>query len=360
MWVCAYCETQNEDSSLYCRCCGKQKKSVEPKKRKISLKVRSRSANQSGENTGGDRRSNAVKVLAILVAVLILILFICYSTIHIWSPATCTEPETCTICGKTRSPAAGHKWIPATCSDPETCSVCGTTRGAKLNHDWAPASCTQPQICRNCGKTQGKALGHKWKAATCTQPETCSVCGASRGAALGHKWNAATCTQPETCSVCGASRGSALGHSWKDATYDAPKTCTRCGLTTGTVKGYLGSLKGTWSEEYYYYNHQIGMHSIVLDEAVYDCIKLTMCFKMYDISGDPYGDWYLYAKNLNGQWSHIASFSLTKDDVNKELRFTFEFSPSQSFTELNIHKKTDEYFFFTYYLYFEDAQHYVK
>ena len=31
---------------------------------------------------------------------------------------------------------SAHDWVPATCEEPETCSVCGETRGNPLGHQW--------------------------------------------------------------------------------------------------------------------------------------------------------------------------------------------------------------------------------
>lgn len=85
--------------------------------------------------------------------------------------------------------------------------------GCCVSHDWAEATCTQPETCSKCGKEQGAALGHAWEAATCAQPKTCKACGEEKGEALGHdviEWTVtteATCTEPGeeigTCSRCG-------------------------------------------------------------------------------------------------------------------------------------------------------------
>ena len=53
-----------------------------------------------------------------------------------------------------------HVVTPATCTEPETCS-CGFTKGEALGHDYADATCTAPKTCKNgCGSTEGEALGH--------------------------------------------------------------------------------------------------------------------------------------------------------------------------------------------------------
>ena len=49
--------------------------------------------------------------------------------------------------------------------------------GCGHEHKWTEATCTEPKTCTECGKTEGEPLGHKWKEATCTEAKTCSVCG---------------------------------------------------------------------------------------------------------------------------------------------------------------------------------------
>lgn len=126
-----------------------------------------------------------------------------------------------------------HDYAPATCTNPETCAKCGKTKGTALGHTWVEATCTDPKTCKTCGETEGEALGHEWVEATCTEPKTCSVCGATEGEALGHEWVEATCTEPKTCSICGATEGEPAEHEWTEATLTEPKTCTVCGLTEG-------------------------------------------------------------------------------------------------------------------------------
>ena len=101
------------------------------------------------------------------------------------------------------------------------------------NHRYGEPSCTEPQICARCRKTRGEALGHDYTPATCTEPETCERCGQTRGEALGHAYLPATCTAPETCERCGQTRGEALGHLFTEATYQSAATCLRCGVEDG-------------------------------------------------------------------------------------------------------------------------------
>ncbi|MGX8692469.1 MAG: hypothetical protein ACSW8E_01760 [Clostridia bacterium] len=122
-----------------------------------------------------------------------------------------------------------HQWEDATCTEPETCSICGETRGEALGHRWKRGGCTEPETCARCGETRGEAPGHDWLPATCTEPETCAVCGETRGEALGHDWQDPTCTEPETCARCGEIRGEALGHDASPADYWTASVCSRCG-----------------------------------------------------------------------------------------------------------------------------------
>lgn len=120
----------------------------------------------------------------------------------------------------------GHTWTPATCTTPKTCSVCGVTEGEALGHAWglpvidkSPTCTTAGRCtyrCTICNTTKFEvipATGHNWKAATCTTPKTCSKCGATEGSALGHTKVSYPTVQPtyttvgyrggSYCSVCG-------------------------------------------------------------------------------------------------------------------------------------------------------------
>lgn len=59
--------------------------------------------------------------------------------------------------------------------------------GCCISHKWADATCTEPKTCSECGKTSGEALGHCFTEATCTEASTCEVCGATTGSPLGHE-----------------------------------------------------------------------------------------------------------------------------------------------------------------------------
>ena len=235
---------------------------------------------------------------------------------HEWQDATCTEPQTCLVCGETRGRATGHSWTEATCTEPQTCLVCGETRGGATGHFWANATCTEPQTCLVCGETSGEALGHNMAAPTCTKPATCKRgCGHTEGEALGHTevidpavestctesgltegkhcsvceevlvtqkvvpatghdWKNATCTMPKTCSVCSETEGNELGHDMAVATCTVASTCKRgCGYTVGEPLGHdmavaTCTLPSTCKRNCGYTEGEALGHTEVIDPAV--------------------------------------------------------------------------------------------
>lgn len=74
-----------------------------------------------------------------------------------------------------------HEWASATCTEPETCEICGRTQGEPLGHDWSEATCTDSEICSRCGEIQGKALGHSVSNWVVDTDATCSSTGARHG-----------------------------------------------------------------------------------------------------------------------------------------------------------------------------------
>lgn len=114
------------------------------------------------EHRGIGKGKLAVIILAICLIVFCTLnyvttgrLFPCF---HNWKEATCTEPETCTICGKTMGEPLGHDWDRATCTQPKTCKRCGETMGSAVGHEWIPETETTPKICSRCGEMVPKAL----------------------------------------------------------------------------------------------------------------------------------------------------------------------------------------------------------
>ena len=165
---------------------------------------------------------------------------------------------TCGTCGETKTEAVdpnGHSWKDATCTAPETCSVCGATQGEALGHSWNDGEITTAPGCVNEG----------------VKTYTCGTCGETKTEAVapnGHDWNDATCIDPETCSVCGATQGEALGHAWDDGVVTKDPTTTETGIKTYTC-GSCGETKEEILPVIAVGTLEIGSVTLSLDDLVY-------------------------------------------------------------------------------------------
>lgn len=222
-------------------------------------------------------------------------------------------------------------------------------------HIWKPATCTVPETCAVCGRTRSAALGHKWTEATCTEPETCRRCGEERSPALGHDWKAATCTEPETCRRCGETQGAARGHTWRAATYESPKTCSVCGVQSGKPKGFVGVLKGDWGDTSLTLHEQT-LWPYELDTPINNCFRMKIDLQLTDVSGTPYGKWYVYVRDLSGQWRHIAKFNVDQNVGTNVTTYDIEFDEPTSFSAIALVVKNNYAFNMKYAVSFYDAQ----
>lgn len=173
---------------------------------------------------------------------------------HTWIDATCTEPKTCSVCGKTEGEPLGHLWLApdvAWCQVQAICGRCGATEGENVvEHSWVEATDDKPKTCAVCKITECYYMGHdividEAKAPTCTEPgltegKHCSRCNEERveqeiipaGHEYHARWIEPTCTEPgyveDFCLNCSysvrdpAEQTPALGHNYING------ACTRC------------------------------------------------------------------------------------------------------------------------------------
>lgn len=186
-------------------------------------------------------------------------------------------------------------------------------------HSWAAATCTAPQTCTICGETTGEKANHNWKAETCTAPKTCKTCGATTGNALGHEWKNATCTEPKTCRTCGETYGTAAGHKWKEATYDAPKTCTVCKKTEGTKKDKpVETQPATEKETLSYFNEKVKIKNCnvwakVIERELKECKQMTVTMSVEMNYGAKCKDWQIWVRS-GGSFVVAADICLPNGD----------------------------------------------
>ena len=84
-------------------------------------------------------------------------------------------------------------------------AACGTENSGKLfcHHDYASATCTLPETCSRCGKTRGEALGHLWNTvSSCSEPRVCRFCGEIDSTKRSHHWMCYKYSEEIKCLYC--------------------------------------------------------------------------------------------------------------------------------------------------------------
>ena len=237
------------------------------------------------------------------------------------TPATCTEPQLCTVCGAVLQRPLGHNYesavTPPTCLTmgytTYSCADCGDSYRADyvdaLGHNFeveiTPPTCIEEgyttYTCARCGESfvtdRVEATGHRWDDGTilvkpsCTGEGLlefcCTACDKTRSEtlpALGHvPGEAATCTQPQLCDVCGAVLERAIGHSYTEEVI-AP-TCTEMGFTIYTCSGCGDRYKGDYTDPIGH-NFEAVVTEPTCTEAGYTVWTCANC-------GDSYTDSYV-------------------------------------------------------------------
>ena len=167
--------------------------------------------------------------------------------------ATCTEPQTCTVCQGILTEPLGHAYdltvVEPTCTEQgytsHACHRCGHTyldtyTDAKGHTSNEEASCTHAQICADCGAVMDEAKGHDYTHVIVAPTvrgyttHTCSRCEHtyldSFTDTVPHTLRQeANCFEPQSCSVCGGLIKEAIGHEYRATVVAA--TCTNQGYT---------------------------------------------------------------------------------------------------------------------------------
>lgn len=94
-------------------------------------------------------------------------------------------------------------------------------------------------------------------------------------------------------------------------------------------------LFGSWGEQQAIHNGLTCPFN--LDKEIVNCTDLTMELTITEYTGYPFGNWYLYAKDLNDRWDHIENFRIEKEQGDGSTRtYEFHFDSPQSFKALAI------------------------
>ena len=216
-----------------------------------------------------------------------------------------------------------NTWVCPDCAQENIgnfCTNCGMARPVK-EESWICPDCgteNESRYCTNCGKLSPLEHVHSWGEWELIKEASCTEEG------LEQRVCSEDATHVETRSV------EKLEHQWIDATYTQPKTCVLCGAQSGNVKGYIGNLDGTWSEE----RLIIGASKnpiYKLKNPVENILALTVRVKLSDIAGNPYGTWYLFARDLERHWQRLCAIELTDNAKDNWVEYQIPFNGRDSY-----------------------------
>lgn len=111
--------------------------------------------------------------------------------------------------------------------------------------------------------------------------------------------------------------------------------------TSSPRSGYISNVTGSWSDEPVKNRLYQTKYPFEFDEPLINCTSVTLIYNYSVVSGDPYGSWYLYARDLDGNWSSLATFRLEEGSDNRDLEFVFDFDKPVSFDAITLGKVYD-------------------
>lgn len=238
--------------------------------------------------------------------------------------------------------------------------TCALLAGCGHEHTWTEATCTEPKTCSECGKTEGEALGHDWAEATCAAPMTCTRCGATEGEALEHTATKATYQSSAVCTVCGAEVGDPLTpafeaegvkgtfmevgrpYPYRTLCYDNPSEETICTVTVTNTETFASDETHEAKDGYewkivelevliddrngYTYGYQVEQ----CNEDYYDIQLLDETLAEIAPPAEGYDSQYTFSVNWNGEeyecmYNYIDDSTGWRDDGTTLLTKRFEY-----------------------------------
>lgn len=182
---CNNCNAQLDDDAFFCTNCGSQQpmpdfqeKTVNPSNNNEMNNMNHKFNLQTPQHS--PKRpfpTRLISIIAISAITIIGIVAITTSCKHEWAAATCTEPQTCTLCGDTKGKSLGHDFINATCTSPKTCKICQTTEGEAIGHiesDWITTK-TPTLISKGVEELKCATCGEQLNSRTTQKKTPCVV-----------------------------------------------------------------------------------------------------------------------------------------------------------------------------------------
>lgn len=119
-------------------------------------------------------------------------------------------------------------------------------------------------------------------------------------------------------------------------------------VDTGTVKytGFtdnIGALDGAWTSEQNVSLRGVNTNIFKLNDTVTNCIGFSMDVAITEYTGNPFGKWFVYARDLSGKWNIIADYVMEKERAGEYQHFDFEFDAPVTFDAVTIVEEQNVY-----------------
>ena len=182
-----------------------------------------------------------------------------------------------------------HFYREATCTEPKTCSLCGKEEGSPLGHQYGEWVILEEPDCLSYGKRERE----------------CSIDGYKESEvipALGHDWHEATYDTPKTCSRCGETEGHVKGYISRE---DISEEWSEDRITLGGNEGVFCSL----------------------ENPLLRCMNITIRFKLYEYTADVSGRWTFWTRDGSGNWHDSGDYYFDDvEEMTETQKIDFEFS----------------------------------
>ena len=293
-WRCPRCESINEATQQLCKVCSFDKTEID----KVSPPLKTWKCNNCGFDRNKEENSN------------------CYK------------------CGNPRYPIEHRfekKWRCSVCDawneeKADICSTCMTPRGElwickHCGHSNASAA----DFCVNCGRPRKPKNKIIWIAAAIV-----ALIIIISVASYGGQTNSTQSSTQVRATPIPTSKSTPTPYI-KDNNRATPIPTAATSQKPGPKQLDVARTDSEYLRE----NQQSA--TFYLTTPIKNCTYLKMELTVTECSGFPYGNWYLYAKDLSDHWNHIEAFRIEKDVVMGRLyTYVFRFSDPQSFKALAI------------------------
>ncbi len=269
-----------------------------------------------------------------------------------------------------------------------TLSVAFTLGACCLRHEWIDATYTEPKTCSKCGKTEGEALEPFFYVA---QKDGLTI----TGYAVECDANFIIPEEIDGKTVVAIGKNAFEGrnelfsvtipesvveienYAFKDcknleyvympsgeiAEFNSTSfyNCTNLeAVDTGNIRytGFtdnIGVLDGEWTADQDVTLRGVYTNFYRLSETVTNCVGFSVDVAIAKYTGNPFGKWFIYARDLFGNWKIIAEYVMEETMAGEYQSFNFEFSEPITFDAVTIVEEKNVYHSVSSSIYFYDV-----